>query len=79
MKSTITFRRDSKNVKNRAYLKNGVFSIYAPKQLKISLMQLKDTTQKLPLLYRKILVDFSLQNLKQMKLNKFVAIHNGFG
>ena len=39
MKSTITFRRDSKNVKNRAYLKNGVFSIYAPKQLKISPMQ----------------------------------------
>ena len=39
MKSTITFRRDSKNVKNGAYLKNGVLSIYVPKQLKISPMQ----------------------------------------
>ena len=34
MESTITFKRDSKNVKK--ILENGVFLIYAPRQLKIS-------------------------------------------
>ena len=35
MKLTVTFRRNSKNVKKLIHLKNGVFLIYASKQLKI--------------------------------------------
>ena len=30
MKSTVTFKRNSKNVKTPMHLKNGVFLIYAP-------------------------------------------------
>ena len=36
MESTVTFRRDSKIVKKPLHLKNGVFLIYAPRQLKLS-------------------------------------------
>ena len=39
MESTITFKIESKNVKKPLHLKNGVFLIYAPRQLKISPMQ----------------------------------------
>ena len=39
MKPTVIFRKDTKNVKKTAYLKNGVFLIYAPRKIKISPMQ----------------------------------------
>ena len=39
MKPTITFTRDTKNVKKPTYLKNGVFLIYVPKKMKISPVQ----------------------------------------
>ena len=39
MKSTVTFKRDSKNVKKPMHLKNGVFLIYAPRQLETFPMQ----------------------------------------
>ena len=38
MKSTIVFKRDSKNVKKPLHLKNGVFLFYAPRKIKISSM-----------------------------------------
>ena len=41
MKSTITFRRDRKNVKKMIHLKNGVFLIYAPRQLQTCPIQYK--------------------------------------
>ena len=39
MKSAVTFKIDSKNVKKPMRLKNGMFLIYAPRQLKISPVQ----------------------------------------
>ena len=39
MKSTITLRRDTNNVKKAVHLKNGVFLFFVPKKLKISSMQ----------------------------------------
>ena len=39
MESTIEFKRDSKNVKKPLHLKNGVFLIYAPRNLTFSPMQ----------------------------------------
>ena len=39
MKPTITFTRDTKNITKPAYLRNSVVFIYAPKKLKIFLMQ----------------------------------------
>ena len=39
MESTITFKIESKNVKKPLHLKNCLFLIYAPRQLKISPMQ----------------------------------------
>ena len=39
MESTITFKRDNKNVKKSLHPKNGVFLIYASRQFKISPMQ----------------------------------------
>ena len=42
MKLTLTFTRDTKNVKKPSYLKNEVFLIYAPKKLKFLLCSLKE-------------------------------------
>ena len=39
MESTITFKRDNKNVKKSLHPKNGMFLIYASRQFKISPMQ----------------------------------------
>ena len=76
MESTITFKRDNKNVKKSLHPEIGVFLIYASRQFKISPMQFQRYYTKL---YLKILVDILLQNLKQRKLNRFVMIHNRFG
>ena len=39
MESTVMFKKDSKNAKKLLHLKNCVFLIYAPRQLKIPHMQ----------------------------------------
>ena len=39
MKLTLTFTRDTRQVKKPTYLKNGVFLIYAPKKINIFPMQ----------------------------------------
>ena len=36
MKPTVIFRKDTNNVKKTAYLKNGVFLIYASRKIKVS-------------------------------------------
>ena len=39
MKPTLTFTRDTKQVKKPTYLKNGLFLIFAPKKINIFPMQ----------------------------------------
>ena len=79
MKPTVTFRRNSKNVKKLIHLRNGVFFIYAFKQLKIYPIQFERFDTGITVNLPKNFVDILPQNLKQTKLNKFVAIHNEFG
>ena len=79
MKPTLTFARNTKNVKKPTYLKNGVFLIYAPRKIKFPLRSLKETTQKSQLLYQEIIADISLQNSDQTRSKQLLAINNEFG
>ena len=52
MESTVEFKRDSKNVKRPLHLKNGVFLIYAPRNLTFcpktdEIEQISDSTQRI--------------------------------
>ena len=79
MKPTLTFARNTKNVKKPTYLKNGVFLIYAPRKIKFLLRSLRETTQKSQLLYQEIIADISLQNSDQTRSKQLLAINNEFG
>ena len=79
MESTITFKRDSKNVKKKLHLENGVFLIYAPRQLKISPNEFGIYDTEVTVILPKKSCRYFISRLKQMKLNRFVAIHTRFG
>ena len=53
MKSAVTFKKDRKNVKKPMHLKNGVFLIYAPRQLKISPIQFERYDTKITVILPK--------------------------
>ena len=53
MKPTLTFTRDTKQLKKPVYLKNGVFLIYAPKKIEISPMQFKRNDTKITVILPK--------------------------
>ena len=57
MKATLTFARDTKNIKKPTYLKNGGFLIYAPKKIKlhIKILQFERNNRNHSYVTRKLL------------------------
>ena len=61
------------------HLKNGVFLIYAPRELKISPMQFEKYNTEITITLPNNSHGYLIQNLNLMKLNKFAVMLNGFG
>ena len=70
MKLTVTFKRDSKNVKKTMHLKNGAFLIYAPRQLKISPMQFERYDTEITVILPKNSYEYFTSKFKTDKIKQ---------
>ena len=67
LKTTIVFKRDSKNINKPLHLKNGVFLFYIPRKINISSMQFERYDVEIAVILPENYRGYLLQNLERKK------------